>query len=487
MIVYDIIFFVWVCRITANLLSYIQLWYVKEYRLDRMLIHMRTKQGKRFLFQPFRRPPVSPKTIFLFICTSVVEACFLFFTPINIFIRFVLADIFLFVVVSFFVFVFRIPTLVYHYVKIKQAVKKLRSHKRMTVIGITGSYGKTSTKEILATLLNQKYKVLKTEVSKNSPIAIAECILTSLRPDHEVFVVEMGAYKQGEIHQMCAMVQPEIGIVTAINAQHQDLFGSIETTMKAKYELVQGLVGRKIVIANTDNLFVRTMISWAKRDGKETQEYSVKDKNVSIFASNITEAANGIVFVVHFGTKTRKIDVHLFGKHQVSNVLAATMAAINCGMTLDEVCTAAKYITPFTKTMKPMSGIHGSMFIDDTFNNNPDAAHAAIDFLVAQKGKKFFVFQPMIELGRYERDSHKEVGEHAAHVCDEIILTNNNSFQAFADGVRAVNPKKHVVVMDSDKAAIYLIQAVGKGDTVLFKGREAGRVLAKLQKMKETL
>ena len=232
----DIIYILWVIRIIANILSYIHLWYVKEYRFDRMFIHLRTKQGKRFLIIPFRRPPVSLKTIVLFICAVFLEAIIILLLPTGTkLLNFFIADLLSFPAVSLFVFVFKIPTFLFHLIRISQAVRKLHKHKNMIVVGITGSYGKTSTKEILYTLVSQKYITLKTETSKNSPIAIAERVLSSLSPDHEVFIVEMGAYKRGEIARMCGMVHPQIALLTAINAQHQDLFGSIDTTMNVYF------------------------------------------------------------------------------------------------------------------------------------------------------------------------------------------------------------------------------------------------------------
>ena len=166
--IFYVIFVLWVIRIIANILSYIHLWYVKEYRFDRMFIHLRTKQGKRLPIIPFRRPPVSFKTTVLFFCTVLMEAIIILFLPTGTkLLNFFIADLLSFPEVSLFVFVFKIPTFLFHLVRIEQAVRKLRKHKKMMVIGITGSYGKTSTKEIIYTLVSQKYPTLKTETSKN--------------------------------------------------------------------------------------------------------------------------------------------------------------------------------------------------------------------------------------------------------------------------------------------------------------------------------
>lgn len=442
---------VWSIRIFGNILAYIYLWYIKEYRFDRMLIHLKTRQGKRMLFPPWRRPPITPKSVLLFLVSTVCLYALFVRLPFNWIVNFLITDIATFPILSFWVLFTKFPTMVYHRVLIGRAVVKLRAHKPMMVIGITGSYGKTSTKEILYTLLTQKYKTLKTEASKNSPIAIAELVLQHLNPDIEIFIVEMGAYKKGEIAQMCQLVQPQIGIITAINAQHQDLFGSLENTVEAKYELLAGLTGKRIAIVNRDNPYVEKMGLKAIRDGCKVIEYSSRTVTV-------TQTLEGLQF--------DSFSVKLFGVHQVSNMLAAITCAKAVGMTKEEVKRACAEIRPLLHTMNPIPGVNRSTYIDDTFNNNPDAAIAAIDYLATQKGRKILVFQPMIELGAYAKESHQRVANRAAEVCDEIIITNDSFSDLFS-----------AMVLSPQAAANHLKSIVHDGDTVLFKGKEAGRVL----------
>ena len=483
MILLSLLFAAWVCRILLNVSSYIHLWSVKEYRLDRMLVHLKTKQGSRLLFLPWRRPPRRPKSVGIFLISLLVLIELFVLLPIGTIMKLFVLDIASFPITLIVVMFFKLPTFLYHRFLIWRSIAVLRKHKNMKVIGVTGSYGKTSTKEIIYTLLSQKYKTLKTEASKNSPIAIAELVLSKLKPDHEVLIVEMGAYKRGEIAHMCGMVCPQIGIVTAINAQHMDLFGSLETTMKAKYELIQGLVDEKIAIFNADNSYTRDMGGWAKRDGCLVKYYSIEAKKNSIEsaascrATAIKATSEGITCTVTYNKETKTIPIGLLGKHQVANVLAAIVAAISCGMTFNEAVAACTYIRPIEKTMQPLRGLSGSMFIDDTFNNNPDAALAAIDFLATTTGRKIFVFQPMIELGVYAEDSHRHVGAYAAKVCDHIILTNDNFYEPFIAGVRSADSERKADVLTPSDAAAYIRRHAKKGDTVLFKGKESGRIL----------
>ncbi len=481
MTILSILYILWGLRIIANIISFVQLWYVKEYRFDRMFIHLRTNQGKRILVLPFRRPPISIKTVFISFITIVSSIFFLYISSFPIYVSLFLLDIGSFLYISLLVALLTLPTVLLHRVKIHRAVKKLRSHAPMQVIGITGSYGKTSTKEFLATILSSSYNTIKTPASKNSPIGIAELILRALQPNHEAFVVEMGAYKKGEIAYMCSMVQPEIGIVTAINPQHQDLFGSIEHTIEAKYELIASLTGKKNVVVNADNPYTVQMGKNASRDGCIVQTYSIKTTDADWYATRIQQLSDSISFVMHYHGKQATVRAPLLGVYQISNILAACAAAVSAGMTFDQTKKAISLLVPFQKTMQPVASKIEAQCIDDTFNNNPDAAIAALEYLHTRPGKKILVFQPMIELGNFTKESHIRVGKFAADVCSDIILTNDNYFQFFLEGTQASRHKAIVNVMAAEEAALYIRAHTHAGDTVLFKGKEAAKVLKILQ------
>lgn len=472
----------WITRISLNVLSYVHLWWVKEYRFDRMWIHFHTPQGRKIFVIPWHKPHVSPRSIFLIAVSLISLLGLFFFLPLQIIFRLILIDFLTFPIVSLSVLITRLPVLIYHQIVIALAISKLNKHKKMLVVGITGSFGKTSTKEFLATILETKYKVLKTDASKNSPIGIAEVILKNLRDEHEVFVVEMAAYKRGEIEYMTKMVKPQVGIVTAINSQHQDLFGSIETTMKAKYELIDGLVDDQIAIFNADNRFVVEMSEWAKKLNKKVLYYSIgntslKEKNIFLAKKIESDIKSGISFEINYKNFKQKINANLIGNHQASNLLAATAAAYSLGLSFEQIAKGISQIKPLPKTIQPVSGIKGSLFINDTFNNNPDAARAAIDVLAKAKTRKFLVFQPMIELGKYADVSHADVGEHAAKVCDEIILTNQNFFESFKNGVDKANKKVSLQVLPPIEAANYLKNIIKSGDTVLFIGKTKAKII----------
>lgn len=459
------------------------LWYVKEYRPDRMLIHLKTKQGKSIFFPPGKTPPVSPKTIILVVLLITSTVVLYITLPFHILIKMFIIDALTFPISFLLVVILRIPTLLFHAYMIKLGTSMLRSHKPMIVIGVTGSFGKTSTKEYLASILSKKYKVLKTEASKNSPIGIAEVILKKLKADHEVFIVEMGAYKRGEVARMTAMVRPQIGIVTAINAQHQDLFGSLDTTMRAKYELLTGLTGKKIAICNADNPYTLKMAKWAKADGKKVWFFSNKRtvpvKNDALLSfSSVSSTIHDVSFTVTLKNQSYPVKVQMRGEHFVPNLMAALSGAVASGMSLREaVAIAKKTIEPVERVMELLKGPNGQQFINDTFNNNPDAAIAALRYMEKFPGRKILVFQPMIELGKYTFEGHFEVGKVAGKLCDEMILTNSNFTEGFKKGVEESDRKKQVRILGSGEAAAFIKSHSKKNDTVLFKGKEAAFVL----------
>jgi len=504
------------------------LWWRKEYRWDRMMIHLRTKQGDTVVmgrtrimlaiaafawfvlpYKPvteilfsaglcvlgityvhrirhWHLPPVSPKVIVLGVLLVLFTIWLAIRVPYPAIIGLTIADVLLFPFSALVVLGMTLPTWIYHMSIINRAVRALSHHAPMTVIGITGSYGKTSVKEYLASILSGSVETLKTEASKNSPIGIAETILRSLSSAHRAFIVEMGAYKRGEIRYMATMVKPEIGVLTAINPQHQDLFGSIEVTMQAKYELIQGLVGRRIAIVNLDDEKTRTMGTWAIRDGCQLWGWTTRGslrayKGIAgdhLFrASKIRTDIHGVEFDCTSGKTTEHVSSPVVGVHQAGNILAAIAASVAGGLTLEKACAAASKIQAAHKVMEIISGIQGAVFVDDTFNNNPDAARAAIAFLQGQKGKKILVFQPMIELGTYAERSHEEVGALAGAACDAILLTNDSYKAAFERGVRRVSRDVPVLVVSPVQAAAYIRGHIRKGDTVLFKGKDTEHTL----------
>lgn len=334
---------------------------------------------------------------------------------------------------------------IYKNKKIEKAKEKIRNAKNLKIIGITGSYGKTTTKELTAQILASKYKVLKTLGSQNTDIGIAERILSSDLSKYDFFVCEMAAYKIGEIAQICQMLIPriQIGIITGINEQHQSLFKSLENTKKAKFELIEAINKSGTAIFNGKSKNISEMIKWAKN----------KKINTQIITDALVE----------------KLPPKIQGNHFQQNLSLAISAAKAAGMNLGEINKSISKLNLPEKTMNIVKK-NSLILIDDTFNANPDGVYVAIEHLKTYKQKKILVLQPLIELGKYAKEVHNKIGRMAAEICDQIVLTNKNFNSFFIEGVKEIEG-------GIDKVKIGKMSHTLTESIILFEGKEAEKYL----------
>jgi UDP-N-acetylmuramoyl-tripeptide--D-alanyl-D-alanine ligase len=371
--------------------------------------------------------------------------------------------------------------------RIAAATQKAASRTDLKTVGITGSYGKTSTKEFLATLLSARYTVEKTPANNNTAIGLANAVLAGLAPETEVFVGEYGAYRDGEIQAMTEILRPRIAIVTAINEQHVELFGSIERTMDAKYELIAALPADGVAVFNADNPHCREM---AKRYDGTKRFYSAKGKmqvggvKASVLAMNIRPTAAAVGFDLVDSrdglSDERKttVELPLLGAHHVDNFLAAACAALELGMTLPEIAAAASAIRPIPGTMRPLRGKDDIRIVDDGYSVNPDGFMAALNYLETLPGRKVVITKGMQELGDTAVEAHRRVGEKAGAVADIVILMDRSYEDAWREGIgRRPDHAKTVLFTETAAVVEYLRTALHPGDTVLLEGRLPAGVL----------
>ena len=243
----------WFIIFIKSFFFWLWLWQLKEYHLGRFKAHFEAQKFKKFIssFWRLKFPKFTKKIILISFSGILLQLLMLFYLPP--FLVIILTILFF----PLFVLSFQIPTFLWRKIIIKKATKKREKFKNLKVIGITGSYGKTSTKEFLATILSEKFKVLKTKEHQNSEIGISRCILNELRPEHQVFVVEMGAYNKGGIKLLCNIVKPQIGMITGINEQHLATFGTMENLLSAEggKELIESLPKEGIIFFNGKNKY----------------------------------------------------------------------------------------------------------------------------------------------------------------------------------------------------------------------------------------
>ncbi len=343
------------------------------------------------------------------------------------------------------------------------------------IVGITGSYGKTSTKYILHQILSQKYNTLMTPDSYNTPMGICKVIRGDLLPEHDIFIVEMGAYKRGDIRDLCRLAPPEIGILTAVGPVHLERFKTIENTTRAKYELIEALPQNGLAVINADNEICANLAETT--DTVPVVQYSIEASNsVRLSAKNIIQNEKGLTFtVIDEEAGPVEITTRLLGKHNVSNILAAVGVALHCGMTLTEIQSAVSTLEPVPHRLQLMEGAAGVTIIDDSFNSNPEGAKAALevltDFLSEKQGQKVLVTPGMVELGEREYDENRHFGSEAAKVCDHIILVGRIRTAPILDGLKNENypDQKISIVNNLDEAQQQLQTRLKPGDVVLFE------------------
>ncbi|MDP3387297.1 MAG: UDP-N-acetylmuramoyl-tripeptide--D-alanyl-D-alanine ligase [Eubacteriales bacterium] len=351
------------------------------------------------------------------------------------------------------------------------AQDKVKSFEDLTVVGITGSYGKTSTKFITAEILEQKFKTFKTPGSYNTPMGVSKVINEELDSTYNVFVAELGAERMGEIKEMTKLVKPDIGIITSIGPCHLETFKTIENIAKTKYELIEGLSGDGWAIFNYDNDYVKKLadMTYIKKI-----LYGLNNtKDLDVYAEDIVTGIEGSTFNLIIKDKgTVVCKTKLLGKHNVLNILAGAATGYALGMSLVQIASGIERIEPIQHRLQLINPGTGVIVIDDAFNSNPDGAAAALEVLSEfQDHRKVIVTPGMIGLGDLEYEENKKLGQGIAKVCDIAILVGEVKTKAIKDGlVEAGFIRENIIIVKSLKESENVLRTLlKKGDVVLFE------------------
>lgn len=358
---------------------------------------------------------------------------------------------------------------------LSQARLKIGRMQNLLVIGVTGSYGKTSTKEFIATLLSENFNVLTTEKNNNTEMSVARTILNKLKPSHEVFVVEMGAYRIGEIALTASVAKPKIGVLTGIGPQHLSLFGSLQNTQRAKYELIESLPPKGLAIFNGDNDIVRKLYHQCNRPKRLYASNALVDiDEPGIKADEINYMDRGTSITIKEGSKNHTIITDLLGNHNVSNLMGAITVAREMGMSFDEIKKGIKKIESVEHTLKPLHGINGTLVVDDSYSGNVHGVFAALDVLDKMQGnKKVMVILPLIELGDMVVRAHREIGAKIGQVCDYCIVVSNDYFpELYEEAVKNGMNKDNMLCITNPKTVIkHISEMTESGDIILLENR----------------
>ncbi|MDP2930824.1 MAG: UDP-N-acetylmuramoyl-tripeptide--D-alanyl-D-alanine ligase, partial [bacterium] len=296
---------------------------------------------------------------------------------------------------------------------------------------------KTSTKEILKTILEQKFKILATKEHQNSEIGNSSCILDELKSEHQVFICEMGAYDKGKIKEVASIARPQIGVVTGINEQHLALFGSMENLMSAEggLELAENLPQNGVMILNGNNEIIQNtrykIPAFAKASaGKQNTRYCSTKKETDLWAKNIIIEKEALSFTVcDKAGDSADFKINLVGRHNIENVLLAAAVAKEVGMSLPEIAAACEKIRPEQGAIKLSRKEGGADIIDSSYSANPDGVLTALEHLKLWSGKKVIIMPCLIELGPVAKKAHQKIGRKIGEICDLAIITTKDWFE----------------------------------------------------------
>lgn len=350
-----------------------------------------------------------------------------------------------------------------HYLKLaKQTIKKFKGKK----IAITGSFAKTSVKEILTTILSEKYNVLKTPLSYNTPLGIAKTV-KRLNNDYNVFISELGARRVGDINKLTNLIEPDIAVITGVTSQHLETFLTINNIKKAKYELIENMKGGFAVFSN-DNEYSVEMYNDCPFDKYLA---GINSKNASVYATDIEYTFENTTFTLNYKDQSVKITTSLVGESAVTNICLASAVSLNLGLTLPQIAVGINKIESVKHRLEIIKNQVGAYIIDDSYNSNPEGVKKAVALLNIAKGKKYVVTPGMIELGVFEHNANFDFGVQLAKVCDKVLLIKRGGTLNIRQGLLSQGfDKNNIIMIESlEEGKKFLAENLTCDDAVLFE------------------
>jgi UDP-N-acetylmuramoyl-tripeptide--D-alanyl-D-alanine ligase len=518
LIFFAILFTFWLFHFLRRLLFWLYLWQVKGYRLDRfndeisqnrkllwprsaslsffLILFSLLLSKKNFLFESFglglffvlgayslylllkgewKWPRFTLKAIFIFLLSFLLTLFILW--QINRTLSLVLFLLHILILEVFFPWIFlgiflffQAPAYLYKNFLYLKAKKKREKLKNLLVIGITGSYGKTTTKEFLYQILKNsgQFKVKTTRENENTGVAIAKKIIKELQDDDQIFVCEVGAYRKGEIKKMCKILKPQIGVLTGISEQHLSLFGSFSNILFGKYELIASLPENGTAFFNATNKHCQKL---AQKTAIKKYLYSLNEGPFDFFAKEIEEKEDSLKFKVVINQKeVREFYLNFGGIHNVENFLGALAVAWYLKIPLETIQEIAPRLYLPKTALRKFALKNGGILLDGSYSQNPNGVLAGINYLSKFNFFKIIILTCLIELGKSSSKWHKKIGEEIGKVFDLAIVTTPYHFSEINLGVKSQkgsktklyflnNPKKVIEKISpylSKKVAIFI-------------------------------
>jgi len=363
---------------------------------------------------------------------------------------------------------------------LQQIARVWRRKFHLKVIGITGSVGKTTTKEIATEVLNQRFRTLKNEGNLNNEIGLPLTLL-NLNESYERAVLEMGFYVPGEIALLCELALPQVGVITNIGTVHAERAGSQEAIACGKAELVESLPADGVAILNYDDRRVREMAALTKA---QVFFYGLSPE-ADLWADGVSGLGlDGIQFRLHYRNEVLHLRVPLIGRHSVHTSLRAAAIGLVEGLTWQEIVAGLRSEHAQLR-LSVVTAKSGALMLDDTYNASPESTLAALNLLNEMDGRKVAVLGDMLELGPYEHQGHVMVGVRAAEVADELVTVGKLG-QIIASSAQksGLHASAITELEDSDEVIEFLQGRLGENDVVLVKGShgmEMDKIVASLE------
>ncbi|NMC35680.1 UDP-N-acetylmuramoyl-tripeptide--D-alanyl-D-alanine ligase [Candidatus Beckwithbacteria bacterium] len=361
------------------------------------------------------------------------------------------------------------------YIIITKAKLKLKSFDKLTIIGITGSYGKTTLKEVLFTILSNNFNTVKTVDNKNTPLGIAAQIQKQITKNTRIFIVEMGAYYQGDIRAICKLTPPDIALLTGINEAHLERFGSLQKTIATKFELIETTNPEGMVILNADNQLVKD--NYPGYIGKHSvQFYSFKnDPLATLIIKNRKFSDTKLEWSFELWQGKKKIGAFttkLLGEYSLATISAAVLVALDLGIEPEAIAKSIAKLEPIPHRLQPIANPNGIVVIDDSYNGNSEGAAEAIKLLAKfAKRRKIYITPGLVETGEQAESVHFDIGAKLATTADLVILVKNSVTPFIAKGLEQHGFKKNQIIWfdSASQAHEGLGGILKKGDVVLFQ------------------
>ncbi len=348
------------------------------------------------------------------------------------------------------------------------AKRIIESNKNLIIIGVTGSFGKTSTKNYLAGVLAEKYNVLVTPGNFNTLLGVIRTIREQLRPYHQVFIVEMGAKQKNDIKEICDLVHPTIGIVTAVGEMHLETFKSIENIQNTKFELINSLPANGLGIINNDSKYINNYTGITSNC--KITRYAVENE-ADYKATEVQYGANGVSFKLNDETQ---FNSRLLGVGNLLNILASIAVADHLQVPANKQKNAIARLQPVEHRLS-MKVANGITVLDDAYNSNPQGAKMALEvlknFAVSESNKRIVITPGFVEMGARQAEANKELGITIAKSCDYAIVVNATNREAIKQGIDegGLETERYYLADSLNQAHAHLAQILKAGDVVLYE------------------